>query len=57
MSLLEVEGLNTYYEDSHILFDVSLKVERHVEEDVGILVIGVQALDLEQAHAARTPPR
>jgi len=29
MSLLEVEGLNTYYEDSHILFDVALKVERH----------------------------
>ena len=29
MSLLEVEGLNTYYEDSHILFDVSLKVEQH----------------------------
>jgi branched-chain amino acid transport system ATP-binding protein len=29
MSLLEVEGLNSYYEDSHILFDVALKVERH----------------------------
>jgi branched-chain amino acid transport system ATP-binding protein len=29
MSLLEVEGLNTYYEDSHILFDVALTVERH----------------------------
>ena len=29
MSLLEVEGLNSYYGDSHILFDVSLKVERH----------------------------
>ncbi len=29
MSLLEVEGLNSYYEDSHILFDVSLNVERH----------------------------
>ena len=29
MSLLEVEGLNTYYEDSHILFNVSLNVERH----------------------------
>jgi len=27
MSLLEVEGLNSYYGDSHILFDVSLKVE------------------------------
>jgi branched-chain amino acid transport system ATP-binding protein len=29
MSLLEVEGLNSYYEDSHILFDVALTVERH----------------------------
>jgi branched-chain amino acid transport system ATP-binding protein len=29
MSLLEVEGLNSYYGDSHILFDVGLKVERH----------------------------
>jgi branched-chain amino acid transport system ATP-binding protein len=29
MSLLEVEGLNSYYGDSHILFDVALKVERH----------------------------
>ena len=29
MSLLEVEGLNSYYGDSHILFDVSLKVEAH----------------------------
>ena len=29
MSLLEVEGLNSYYEDSHILFDLSLTVERH----------------------------
>jgi branched-chain amino acid transport system ATP-binding protein len=29
MSLLEVNGLNTYYEDSHILFDVALKVERN----------------------------
>jgi branched-chain amino acid transport system ATP-binding protein len=27
MSLLEVEGLNSYYGDSHILFDVSLHVE------------------------------
>jgi branched-chain amino acid transport system ATP-binding protein len=27
MSLLEVEGLNTYYGESHILFDVSLRVE------------------------------
>jgi branched-chain amino acid transport system ATP-binding protein len=29
MSLLEVNGLNSYYGDSHILFDVSLKVERN----------------------------
>jgi branched-chain amino acid transport system ATP-binding protein len=29
MSLLEVDALNTYYGDSHILFDVSLRVERH----------------------------
>jgi len=29
MSLLEVNGLNTYYGDSHILFDVALRVERH----------------------------
>ena len=29
MSLLEVEKLNSYYGDSHILFDVSLRVERH----------------------------
>jgi branched-chain amino acid transport system ATP-binding protein len=29
MSLLEVAGLNTYYGDSHILFDVSLAVERN----------------------------
>lgn len=29
MSLLEVKGLNAYYGDSHILFDVSLKVERN----------------------------
>ena len=29
MSLLEVTGLNTYYGDSHILFDVSLTVERN----------------------------
>jgi branched-chain amino acid transport system ATP-binding protein len=27
MSLLEVNGLNAYYADSHILFDVSLRVE------------------------------
>ena len=29
MSLLEVQKLNSYYGDSHILFDVSLRVERH----------------------------
>ena len=29
MSLLEVKGLNTFYGDSHILFDVSLRVERN----------------------------
>ena len=29
MSLLEVTRLNTYYGDSHILFDVDLKVERN----------------------------
>ncbi|HLY00643.1 MAG TPA: ABC transporter ATP-binding protein [Roseiarcus sp.] len=29
MSLLEVAGLNAYYGDSHILFDVALRVEKH----------------------------
>jgi branched-chain amino acid transport system ATP-binding protein len=29
MSLLEVNGLNSYYGDSHILFDISLHVERN----------------------------
>lgn len=29
MSLLEVKGLNSYYGDSHILFDVSFRVERN----------------------------
>jgi branched-chain amino acid transport system ATP-binding protein len=29
MSLLEVSGLNSYYGDSHILFDVALSVERN----------------------------
>ena len=29
MSLLEVNGLNSYYGDSHILFDVSLHVEKN----------------------------
>jgi branched-chain amino acid transport system ATP-binding protein len=35
MSLLEVNGLNTYYGDSHILFDISLRVDRN--EVVGLL--------------------
>jgi len=29
MSLLEVSGVNSYYGDSHILFDVSFRVERN----------------------------
>jgi len=29
MSLLEVKGLNSFYGDSHILFDVSLRVEKN----------------------------
>jgi branched-chain amino acid transport system ATP-binding protein len=29
MSLLEVSGLNSYYGDSHILFDVGLRVEQN----------------------------
>ena len=29
MSLLEVTGLNAYYADSHILFDVGMRVERN----------------------------
>src|SRR5215472_1782926 len=29
MSLLEVKALNGYYGDSHILFDVSLRVDAH----------------------------
>jgi branched-chain amino acid transport system ATP-binding protein len=29
MSLLEVSGVNSYYGDSHILFDMSLRVEQH----------------------------
>ncbi len=29
MSLLEVTELNSYYGDSHILFDVSLRVDKH----------------------------
>jgi branched-chain amino acid transport system ATP-binding protein len=35
MSLLEVTGLNSYYGDSHILFDLSMRVERN--EVVGLL--------------------
>jgi branched-chain amino acid transport system ATP-binding protein len=35
MSLLEVNGLNSYYGDSHILFDVALRVEQN--EVVGLL--------------------
>ena len=29
MSLLEVKGLNSYYADSHILFDLALRVDAH----------------------------
>src|ERR1051326_2775917 len=29
MSLLEVAGLNSYYGDSHILFDVAMRVEKN----------------------------
>src|SRR6476659_9993354 len=29
MALLEVSGLNSYYGDSHILFDVGLRVEKN----------------------------
>ena len=29
MSLLQVDGLNSYYGDSHILFDVALRVEKN----------------------------
>jgi branched-chain amino acid transport system ATP-binding protein len=29
MSLIEVQGLNSFYQDSHILFDVAMRVERH----------------------------
>ncbi|HEY2628876.1 MAG TPA: ABC transporter ATP-binding protein [Usitatibacter sp.] len=29
MSLLEVKGLNSYYGDSHILFDVTMRVEKN----------------------------
>jgi len=36
---------------------VRLDAQRDVEQDVRIPVIGVESGDLEQAHAARTPPR
>jgi branched-chain amino acid transport system ATP-binding protein len=36
MSLLEVDGLNSYYGDSHILFDVSL----HVESNEVVALLG-----------------
>lgn len=29
MSLLEVDGINSFYGDSHILFDLSMQVDRH----------------------------
>ncbi len=29
MSVLEVNGLNSYYGDSHILFDIALRVDEH----------------------------
>ena len=29
MSLLEVDKINSYYSDSHVLFDISLEVEEH----------------------------
>ena len=35
MSLLEVNGLNSYYGDSHILFDVAMRVDKN--EVVGLL--------------------
>ena len=35
MSLLEVTSLNSYYADSHILFDLALRVEAHEVVAVG----------------------
>jgi branched-chain amino acid transport system ATP-binding protein len=35
VSLLEVNGLNSYYGESHVLFDISLRVEMH--ETVALL--------------------
>ena len=29
MSLFEVDKINSYYGDSHILFDVSMRIEEH----------------------------
>ena len=36
MSLLEVESINSFYGDSHILFDVSL----HVEQNEVVALLG-----------------
>jgi len=36
---------------------VTLDGQRDVEEDVGIPIIGIESVDLKQAHAACTPPR
>ena len=36
---------------------VALDVERDIEQNVRVAVIAVEHLDLEQAHAACTPPR
>jgi branched-chain amino acid transport system ATP-binding protein len=36
MSLLEIDGINSYYGDSHILFDVSM----HVEENEVVALLG-----------------
>jgi branched-chain amino acid transport system ATP-binding protein len=41
VSLLEVSGLNGYYGDSHILFEVSLRVERN--DVVALLVATARA--------------
>src|SRR5690349_23397624 len=42
MALLELSHVETYYEDSHILFDLSLTVETgEVEQDVAVLVVGL----------------
>ena len=29
MPMLEVEAINSFYGDSHVLFDISLRVEEH----------------------------